>query len=397
MKLDIRYPMMFKSTIKGDRSSRATKFVDVHHVVSAEIPEVSVQETEIALGTITEGSSYARPAGATLPPIRSYGGKFYRKLELAPDMFNKCYIGELNNSRGHIAIGDVAKGDSSNGWHPGGYNIRSRNAWLAQVLGIVTKRNDRIWPVIHWHDAIHVPGSTRDFITLDRVRPQLKDIDADSFAYATSMMEMETERLLRIGREVWMETTMPCVTIKPDGLNIEFLPRGVDTRLDIKRFPLSKFEHATDYMVRIRGSRVEIPMVDIGKQDDVTPFDFDEEDEELYRLCFAVASAVARRSEQQDFHPIYEGKGPLFEGRDRETFDAIRDELLASNDILRHRGSLQSMLPDIADLWKKSDYPLYNPLLTVKTKAVEAMIERCLDTMPISIKTVPISMSSMRR
>ncbi|MCS4089967.1 hypothetical protein [Rhizobium sp. BK176] len=396
MKLDIRYPMMFKSTIKGDRSSRATKFVDVHHVVRAEILEVSVQETGVALGTITEGASHERPAGATLPPIRSYGGKFYRKLELAPDMFNKCYIGELNKSRGHIAIGDGAKGDSSNGWHPGGYNIRSRNAWLAQVLGIVTKRNDRIWPVIHWHDAIHVPGSTRDFITLDRVRPQLKDIDADSFAYATSMMDMETDRLLRIGREVWMETTMPCVTVKPEGLNIEFLPRGVDTRLDIKRFPLSKFDDAVDYMGGIRGQMVEMPVVDTGGED-VTPFDFDEEDEELYRLCFAVASAVARRSEQQDFHPIYEGKGALFDGHDRETFDAIRDELLASNDILGHRGSLQSMLPEIADLWRKCDYPLYNPLLTVKTKRVEAMIERCLDAMPINIQTAPISTPSMRR
>jgi hypothetical protein len=396
MNLNIRYPMMFKSTIKGDRSSRATKFVDVHHIVSVEIPQVSVRETGIALGTITEGSSPARPAGATLPPIRSYGGKFYRKLDLAPDMFDKCYIGALNNSHGHIAIGDVAPRKSPNGWHPGGYNIRSRNAWLAQVLGIITKRNDRIWPIIHWHDAIHVPGSTRDFITLDRVRPQLKDIDAESFAYATSMMNMETDRLLRIGRELWMETAMPCVTVKPEGLNIEFLPRGVDTRLDIKRFPLSKLEDARDYMSSIRGQRVETTVVEMGGQD-VTPFDFDEEDEELYRLCFAVASAIARRSEQQDFHPIYEGKGALFEGHDRETFDAIREELLASNDILDNRGSLQSMLPEIADLWKKCDYPLYNPLLTLKTKRVEEMIERCLDAMPISIQTAPSSTLSMRR
>lgn len=396
MKLDIRYPMMFRSTITGDRSARKEKFVDVHHIVEADIPEISSSETDIALGTIWEGVSKSRPYGALLSPLRSYDGRYFRRLALRPEAFGRCHIGGLNRSSGWIDIGSTPH----EGFHPGGYDIRSRNAWISQVMGILTQRNDRIWPYVDWHETQRT-GITREAITLESIQSRLQDIDAESYDLAKSMMDAQTERLLVIDGDVWIETTMPCVTARPGGLNIEFLPLGVDTRLDHKRFPLSKFEDASDYALanhRPRGkdATVDIPVIDMGEQD-FTPFDFDEEDEELYRVCFAVASAVTRRSEQQDFHPIYEGKGPLFEGQDKERFDTIRPELFASNDILGERGSLHHMLPEIADLWQKCDYPLYNPLLPVKTKAVEALIDRCLDSAPISMGNVMIPMAPVHR
>lgn len=390
MKLKILYPILFKATIKGQKPTRRDRFVSVTHVEEARVPSVSTKETEVVLDVLREGMSANRPQGVQFAQLRSYGGRVYRRLCGGAELFGLSLQGDPFSKEEFLST-EAKVGNGSS--YPLAHPVWTRNAWLEHLLGITTLRNDKIWPSVNHNEALLDRHRRREAITFGAVAGQIDAIDAESYAHAMDMVSAQTNSLLSIGGELWMRATAPCVTVTPRSVNLGFLPLGVDTRTDWMRFPLSKFEDAVEYFQANfkpakRGEpRPPVPWIDLGRQD-FAPFDFDEQAEALYRLSFSLASAVVRRNEQQGFHDIYEGKGPLFEGRDAGTLDMIRGELLASNDIVGHRGDLPSLLDDIVDLWRKTDRPTYTPLIQGGSRKADEMLEKLIDAAPIGIDTV---------
>ena len=149
----------------------------------------------------------------------------------------------------------------------------------------------------------------------------------------------------------------------------EYLPDYQDLNFDASRFPIFKFDEALEYAKQLEVTlktkykdMADMPVQLTAPISNLELFDFDQEEDELFKFCFVLASNIVRRSVQHNFHQIHSDSPPLFEGERFDTFQKIKDELYATNMLLEEKGDLCHMATDIVELWQSLRKPTYDNL-----------------------------------
>ena len=395
MRFDIRFPVLARA--KPSTGKKGDKFFYGSHVHSAEVPEVSTSDTDMVLGPV---ALYSDAAGRKVfPHLRTFEGRVYRPIGNANGLFDTAFD---TDRQGEFVLSSPLRGGMSR--NPLAYPVSSRCAWFIEMHGMSTARNYKLWPESGFAGMEKVDRNERSLENSD-----LKEINGDDIAAFMRMYEAQAERLLMVDGMCWMETTMPCVEVTlfgPTGaghpkrvveVGIGFLPLSLDTARQTTRFPLGMLAEAEDYANEL-AARFGIPGRNIPDAleritlpaDDLSPLAFDQDEEEIHALAAGIASNVVRRAEQHVFHKQHANAPPLFEGAALASFETVREDLLASNDIVGERRGLGERLPEIVELWssprvkKAWYYGLGGPAGFAAPFMIDRAMEK-LDNAPISI------------
>jgi hypothetical protein len=361
MKIDIKFPMLVRSTPASSKKSE--RYFYGSHIHKADVPEISVSETDVGLDAV----SFTAGTGAQriFPQLRSYEGRLYRPLGNPDGLFSFAYEDKGSPGRADYYVSSPARSGMAR--RPLAQPMERRSQWMIDLHGADTQRNYKLWPEKASHPK---PPLSRNAVLFSET--DFKEVNADDVARGMQMCEAQAGRLLMIGGKYWMESTMPCLTVTVKGddrhdksieLGMEFLPLGHsgDTWM---RFPLSAYDEAHDFaqqMVREWGGTVNVGHADVADID-VSGVDFDHNEEAAHTMALAVGSNLVRRSVQHEFHSVHADAAPLFEGARLRRFEAVKEAILANNDIIGERSNLVDITPDILDLWQSVKSPRYSGL-----------------------------------
>ena len=397
MRVDIHFPTLVRSTQPGSR--KTGRYFFGSDVIGADIPEISVRETEVALGNVTVDSH--RHGMTRFPVLRSYDGKTYRPVAATASLFSQAFSDWYRQEDPDFAICDPMP--PRHGPHPVAGPVQTRHQWFLNLHGMDTARNYRLWP--EYGDPVrqdgrpaYKPPADRNAVFFDK--SGATDIDADDLADCRAMHQAQTDRLLVIGGRFWMEATPPCVNVtipgdrgyKP-GVKVwaGFMPQDFDKDGCTTRFPLDMLPEAMEFagtLARRFGKPEFDDLARVGLPDGgLTHLSFDQDHEEVRSFGVVLASNLVRRVEQQSFHKMYEGALPLFEGNRLETVGHIKSELLAGNGIVGEKADLTDILPEVLELWNVKK-PRFEGLGLPPGYAAPLFFERALekaDNAPIGL------------
>ncbi|MCS4089826.1 hypothetical protein [Rhizobium sp. BK176] len=361
MQIDIKFPMLVRATPASSKKSE--RYFYGSHIHKVEVPEISLSETEIGLDavTFTAGSGARR----IFPQLRAYDGRLYRPLGNPDGLFSAGHKDKASPGGGDYYVTSPAQADMAR--RPLAQPVEKRAQWMIDLHGADTQRNYKLWPEENRHPK--PPVSRNDFLFSEA---DLKQVNEDDVAVSMRMFEAQADRLLVIGGKYWMETTMPCLNVvvfergRGNGVTLDmgFLPLG-HAGSTWMRFPLSAFDEAHEFAQQMRqvwrAGEVDIGHADIADID-VSAVDFDHNEEAAHTMALVVGSNLVRRSVQHEFHSVHAESAPLFTGATLQRFEAVKEAVLANNDIVGARSNLIDMTPDILELWQSVKSPRYSGL-----------------------------------
>lgn len=363
MQIDIKYPLLVRATPEASR--KGERYFWGSHTYQADVPEISLDETAIGLGSVVFTS--ANGERRVYPQMRSYNGHLYRPLGNPQELFSRAHP-PRDAAENADYIVSVPPGPLRMGRRPLAEPVREWACWFIDLHGMDTARNWKLWP-----ENERGIGPYLDRNTVEFVDAKLRDVNAADLATAMKMCQAQSQRLLVIDGKYWMETTMPCLTVSAsDGterkarLTMDFLPRCGGSG-DWIRFPLSAFAEALEFAqhtaedLRIDPNNRDFGHVEL-EELDLVAVGFDYNEEAGHAMALSVGSNLVRRAEQHGFHKLHENSGPLFQGSDLARFETVRAAILGNNDIIGERSDLISLTTDILDLWKKVKAPRYSGL-----------------------------------
>jgi hypothetical protein len=379
MQLDIKFPIFVRANPAATKKTDRRFFGSYVH--SADVAEVSVGETEIGLDSLgfVSGDGERR----VFPQLRSYDGRLYRPLGNPEGLFTDAYSRDRYDHGIDYVVSVPPTAKMSR--RPLAFPIRDWTQWFIDVHGMDTARNYKLWP--EEPRAPHPPVNRND---VDFATAELRDVNGDDFAVYMKMFEAQANRLLVIGGKFWMETTKPCLTVTMSGgdhnakavtLDAGFLPLVSPRTSTWMRFPLSAYGEAVAYAEQMMGEWRGTNDIGFAETDgmDLSAVGFDHDEEATHAMALAVGSNLVRRSVQHEFHQVHRESPPLFEGSRLTRFLAVKDAILANNDISGERSDLVGILPEIMEFWNSVKSPRYDGLGMPPAGIAGRMIAQALE------------------
>lgn len=360
MQIDIKFPMLVRAT---PASRKGERYFYGSHIHTADVPEISVSETEVGLDAVTFTSGNG--ANRIFPQLRAYDGRLYRPLGNPVGLFDAGHNDQASPGSATYYVSSPARPDMAR--RPLAQPIEKRSRWMIDLHGADTQRNYKLWPEKSRHP---IPPLSRNAVLFSET--DLREVNGDDVARSMQMCEAQAGRLLVIGGKYWMETTMPCLNVvtREDGygravtLDMGFIPLG-HSGSTWMRFPLSAFDEAHEFarqMLQVwDGGRVDIGHADVADLD-LSAVEFDHNEEAAHTMALVVGSNLVRRSVQHEFHDVHADAAPLFEGTRLRRFETVKEAILANNDIIGERSNLIDLMPDILELWQSVKRPAYSGL-----------------------------------
>lgn len=362
MQLDIKFPILVRAA--PVTSKKADRHFFGSYVHRADVPEISVGDTDIGLDSLgfVSGNGERR----VFPQLRSYSGRLYRPLGNPEGLFSNAFSTDRYDAGVDYAVSVPPMKDMAR--RPLAFPVREWAQWFIDLHGMDTSRNYKLWP-----EKPRPPATWLNRNEVDFAQAQVRDVNGDDFGVFQRMFEAQANRLLIIGGKFWMETTMPCLTVTMTGgdhaprtvaLEAGFLPLVTPRTSTWMRFPLSAQGEARAYAEQTSSEWRCEQRIGYAETDemDLGAVGFDHNEESAQAMALSVGSNLVRRTVQHEFHSLHQNSDPLFEGTRLARFLAVKEAILANNDISGERSDLISLIPEIMDLWRSVKSPRYEGL-----------------------------------
>jgi hypothetical protein len=420
MKIDLSLPYAFKARPKGCRDVRN---VFLAKSVQVDVPQVSESDTGIVfrfadrkpavMEQRRDVPSDARFEAAyssheTAFEMRSYNGELYRKVAgsvseaekigLFTSPFERIDTGRRDTSYGinrqwECDFGaDIspARIFADNG--PLARPLMEEMTWIMDRASPHCDGSRKAWPPRRSGDmGVRSYHSHRNAFRFEDHFATMADIDWETLALADEMVDIQSKRLLMIGREVWIKSRPPVIAVdhewqynKRDDVHIKLVtaPETYVSKLKCAHFSLSDVDVARQYALSIR--RTETRTIDaVGELDcDVSMFDYDWRSEAVNRFGYTAAVEsflyLSRNPEKAD----------KLSSEQHDLLAKAFDETAAVNHLLGVHRDMSAYVPDLAAIWKRLSWKQCLPVCISYAGMVEpaaAFALRCIDESPISL------------
>ncbi|MDW9481942.1 hypothetical protein GOB57_25155 [Sinorhizobium meliloti] len=263
MHLNIKFPVMARAVRKGARQE-CRMLVSHNHV--ADIPEVSVRETEVPIRAVAQDNE--RGITRTLRELRLYEGRLYRYLGV--DVLH----GTISKGGGLLAEAFGDFGYRRNDYiasTDGAFDGKCDVSPLSKPIKIILEdrleamamdggdARNRTWPRV-------TMGDTREneLLTLDGALEQVHSLNGDDLEEAFAMHRIQAGKLLLIDNELWYETGPPCIAVETAWthgyasrsdvvMRYRYMPDAMDHAITTVYYPVTALDQAREAAGVMRG------------------------------------------------------------------------------------------------------------------------------------------------
>lgn len=326
MKLDLRYPFLTSGIPK-----RNSRLRDLYMSISmaVDVPEVSRRETDIAFmsyetcslnyhsGAYVHGRWIEKDLEVLKHPggidLRTYNGRLYRLIaEHQDELFDTREAFGLGRAFPHvIGANDLDYGVSISFPGTGTSNPLSAALtrqwdWELERASVTDGRVVNAWPGIVRGQNRHATREATDF---HDIMSDISQLDDRATQRSLDMIERQSQRLLMIEGQIWMDCRPPCLVVDVDdrgdeicvGLSISHAPDGLDCKLSRRYFDLQDIDAARDYIAQCckKPKQERLGFSSYEALPDYEAIDpefarYDADGEELSRIGYALASECTR-------------------------------------------------------------------------------------------------------
>lgn len=374
MRLEANLPMMLRVT--PERGTRRELYAFASRQAAVDVPRVAAREAEVVI-----------PAQFTdafrVDELRAFEGKLYRSIgplsEFGEALDNEAFeFSECTEaapgarggqpSRSHRRLcGDLLSAP-----------LVRHMKWFTEVSGIATSRNYRFLKprqYFHpWHPRI-------DPDPLDELLRRVRSANPVDIAEAEALHARQLGKLLAIGDALFMETPPPALWCRRQprsgfGQGPRYGYRSMIPPHDLAAAEISIGDlgvHPDEDSAIVPRLGAFIRAAGGIEAVDARAASFDSAARRTEQVAFALASCLLRREAQWSFHIAHRRKGTdPYEPEDRPLIDRLRDLLEGFDPAgTEGLGEIGSMLPDIADLYRRVRKPTYEGLLHPGVTAAE--------------------------
>lgn len=414
MLTDIRYPIHFGGQ---PTTTDRYKVVICSFPLTVDVPEIGAKEAR----TVLETAAFFPTAAGEPPVVRDiklveHDGRLFRKV------CNRAEV--LQHSS--LTLSFESTHDRNKPFHPASLGEASPRPlgvgmWNRIAHRVFVAGNGREQERIAWPNQPYNTGTarhwTRNDFTFEKWSKKLGQYDVAAFERSVEEARRETERLLWIGDELWLETPPLVYEVghcafernphflydhqdyrssgsgltKEFCVQLAFLPDWLDHNLDRQYFPLSAKMDALSYAMEanrrlIKGTDVVHDTTkDMAGLDVADPlFDFDPDSYALNRAAMLMAGDVS----------VNIAKYPdNSRGLSTSHHDAI-DEAKAQIDLIGWNPaewSAAHLAGDVVEAWQKAGQPQgWSQFPSNRRNFANMICERAmdqLDTVPVMIQT----------
>lgn len=367
LKLDITLPFLTRGKPKRCNTDR---YIYVSMPVTAEVPMVAEHDTEVAFETYERYHLFADPDTNehTMEKVqdawemRAYDGRLYRKLFEASAVEEAAF---------HIAFDDttapkredpgasISTGFGHYGINPLASAIRRQIEWDLEKASVSDSNVVTAWPGGQGNIARDRARTATEF---PLIAPTTENLDAELMEISQRRIEIQIEKLLVIGKDLWVESRPPSWRVEVVGnsvtIDLATAIEGFDPILSRRHFPLSRLEEARAYARQCATPRpskdteytVSEYVVDY---DAHLPelLDFDADTEELSRLGYALAFESMRYGRRN--HGWMDNTPANL----KNSLCSAYEETIATDYLRGQMGDIGQYVEDLCSIWRRFNRP----------------------------------------
>jgi hypothetical protein len=390
MQLTAHFPVMARAMHAAARTE-CSLFVSRRR--TADVPEVSARETEIALPSIVDRDRDGNMRA--LPELRFHGGRLYRIVardRSRRDIFERPYSPFPDLKADFVLSSADAAKERKTSLSPLSAPLQSL-FWDRLDAGSTDPDHhlNRTWPP---RKAGNHPGARLQF---ERIEKEFKWIDEEDVADCAEMARRQMDRLLLIDGAVWYETRPPvvCVDVAWTGtsamassvhVGFGYLPDVDDHRVTRVHFPLSEIAKAAETAEKLKSANrmksVESLFRSFAPPDDHPAFEFDTTDNVVERVARTMSLQLLRHA----------SKHPERIGEHAAAIKVVWERFMGHNPLLGAKVDHREHFSELAELWKAMKPPVLKTMGHVETRQVRRVVDYVshrLDEAPISLFDVP--------
>jgi hypothetical protein len=386
MLLEITLPMVFRGKPLRMRSQR-----HIHAVMSysTDVVEVTKAETSLAM----EAHSARNLANEEIDAgfeLRTYNGRLYRALNTGGPFRTMFSAGFSNAYHSHetglgtlISPGVPLDRQPIN-QHPLSQPLENHFGFQIAHRNLSSREIASVFPDVTVSRAFN----EMNLSLYTDVRKTASDLDAEDIDLCLRMHGAQMERLLFVDGKPWVETPPPCFHVTSDrtdrsgGSGYErkplimqsIMPAWIEMDMRARRFPLADRAAADRYAEFLRTETVRSStrdaIVDRTVRIDIhdpqaLEFDATAKNTLSMGVFLAQSCMVGNLSKRQS---------TLAQQRlsdtERSLVQTCEEEIAAINPVLGHEWDARPILEDLAEIWRKLDWPMIstsfsgNPMAT---------------------------------
>jgi hypothetical protein len=367
VKIEISLPFLTRGKPKRCNSERS---IYVSMPMTVDVLEVAEQDTEVAFETYERYHLYSDPHTDEHDLVkvlegwemRTYDGRIYRKLfdtSAIEDSAFHIAFEEATAPKAEDPGASISTGFGYNAANPLASAIRRQIEWDLEKTSVGESNVVTAWPGGQGNMARDRNRSEMEFPV---IAPTTEDINTELEEISRRRIELQLEKFLVIGHELWVESRPPSwrVSVLDNYVTLDLAVAidGFDPMLSRRHFPLDNLAEARAYAKLCATSR---PAEDTyySLSEYIVDFDahmpellgFDADAEELSRIGYALAFECMRYGRRNTTW------SNALDAHLKSSLEAAYEETLGTDYVRGQMGDIGQYVEDLCSVWRKFHRP----------------------------------------